>query len=181
MIRLAALLLLVLGACQKRAPEVSATSDAGGRDAGAALSDARENEAAIRDPDAGAKDAAADRESGAATEDAAPNRGGADAGAVASETGSAALPRWIVKDNKIRCIKAPCMSLDAMPVGSSDPTEKISDVDLSALALSNTEEQAVMAEVYGRRGLEVEGEIVEARAKTGRGTARVLKVMRVLP
>jgi hypothetical protein len=88
---------------------------------------------------------------------------------------------WMVKDNRLRCIQAPCMSLDAMPVSSSDPTEKISDVDLSALGLSNDEQQAVMAELYGKRGLQLEGEIVEEPSKTGRGgMARVLKVSRLI-
>lgn len=107
-----------------------------------------------------------------------------DAGAPveAVDAGSpAAAPRWFVKDNKVRCIQAPCMSLDAMPVGSSDPTEKISDVDFSALGLSAEQQQALMAQVYGKRGLEVEGEIAEEPSKTGRGgMARVLRVSRVV-
>lgn len=110
-----------------------------------------------------------------------------DAGSVAPvvvDSGTAAVgsgPVWMVKDNKVRCIQAPCMSLDAMPVDSSDPTEKISDVDLSALGLSNDAQQALMAEVYGKRGVQLAGEIVEQPLKTGRGgMARVLKVTRVV-
>lgn len=106
----------------------------------------------------------------------------ADAGLAPDADGTVTAPSaplWMVKDNKTRCIQAPCMSLDAMPVGSSDPTEKISDVDLSALGLSAEEQQAVMAEVYGKRGVQLEGEIVEEPSKSGRGgMARVLKVTR---
>lgn len=101
-----------------------------------------------------------------------------DAGAGAA---TASAPVWRVKDNKVRCIQAPCMSLDAMPVSSSDPTVKISDVDLSALGLSAKEQQALMSQLYGKRGLQVAGEIVEETPKSGRGgMARVLKVDRVV-
>jgi hypothetical protein len=76
-------------------------------------------------------------------------------------------PLWRVKDNKVRCVRAPCPTLDALPVNSSEATAQVVEVDLSALGLSPKDEQRLLSLVYGE-GLRVRGRVEERVDKRGR-------------
>jgi len=67
-------------------------------------------------------------------------------------------PLWRVKDNKVRCVRAPCPTLDALPVDSSAEKVQVAELDLSPLGLSPRDTQRLMAEVYAK-GLLVRGQV----------------------
>lgn len=84
-----------------------------------------------------------------------------------SDAGEPGDPLWRVKDNKVRCVRAPCPTLDAIPVSSSDATTQVVEVDLSGLGLTPKAQQALLSRVYGE-GLRVRGRIEERADKRGR-------------
>lgn len=100
---------------------------------------------------------------------AAPEPTAAPATATASpETGGGRpAPLWRVKDNKVRCVRAPCNTLDALPVDSSGETVQVAEVDLSPLGLSPKDTQRLMAELYGK-GLLVRGTVETRTDPRGR-------------
>lgn len=87
--------------------------------------------------------------------------------------GTPADALWRVKDNKVRCVRAPCPTLDAIPVSSSDATTQVVEVDLSGLGLSPKDEQQLLSRVYGE-GLRVRGRVEERADPRGR-PCKVLK------
>ena len=118
----------------------------------------------------------------------APVAGGGEAPAAAPEVlpasgvedaGVQQDPTWRVKDNKVRCVRAPCPTLDAIPVNSSDATAQVVEVELSGLGLSPKEEQQLLSRVYGD-GLRVKGR-VEERADTRGRPYKVLKATGLAP
>jgi hypothetical protein len=72
-----------------------------------------------------------------------------------------------VKDNKVRCVRAPCPTLDAIPVSSSDATAQVVEVDLSGLGLSPKDTEKLLSRVYGE-GLRVRGRVEERLDPRGR-------------
>jgi hypothetical protein len=79
----------------------------------------------------------------------------------------APAPLWRVKDNAVRCVRAPCPTLDVLPVDSSAESARVAEVDLSALGLSPKETQRLLAAVYDK-GLLVRGRVetrTDARGK----------------
>lgn len=90
---------------------------------------------------------------------------------------------YVVQDSGMRCIAAPCPSLVARPAEGPPDAEgiPITDLDLSALGLSDEQKERVMANAQkGGPGLKVEASVV-TRAKAGpAGAATVLRVNRVL-
>ncbi|MBM4380808.1 MAG: hypothetical protein FJ086_16135 [Deltaproteobacteria bacterium] len=67
-------------------------------------------------------------------------------------------PLWRVKDNKVRCVRAPCNTLDAVPVDSSAEKVQVAEVDLSPLGLSPKDTERLMAELHGK-GLLIRGTV----------------------
>lgn len=157
-----AVIALALSACQRH------TNEGAERDAGGTAKTVHEV-TAVQPEDAGAMAVAED----AGAENAA------DAGQAMGETAKPEARVYLVRDNKMRCIAAPCMNLDVLPVNSSEPTQKASDLDLSALNLSPDGTAAVMAAVHGKTGIRVEGEVVDGpRGKAG--VSRVVRVTRLV-
>ncbi|MFL5321017.1 MAG: DUF6748 domain-containing protein [Myxococcaceae bacterium] len=192
-----AVLLFAVG-CQRHTDEAAARDDAGGpavesshvhtatpvEDAGVVLSarnqgammapgaDAGEGHPMVPHGDAGA-------EAGNPGSGLVPPAGksGGDAGMGSAETAQKAH-LYVVRDSKLRCIVAPCMSLEVMPVDSSEPTQKVSDLDFTAAKISDDERAAAMARVNSKAGLKVAGTVVDGPKGRG-GVARVMKVEQV--
>jgi hypothetical protein len=67
-------------------------------------------------------------------------------------------PLWRVRDNGVRCVRAPCPTLDALPVDSAADSVRVVEVDLSALGLSPKDTQRLVAMVH-EAGLLVRGQV----------------------
>ncbi len=142
---------LAAAGCQGRAQEASA------RDASAAPVAA--SVPAVEPPPPAAEPAPV-------VPDVAPAEAVAASAPVGVEAG-APDPLWRVKDNKVRCVRAPCPTLDAIPVSSSDASAQVVEVDLSGLGLSDKEAQQLLSRVYGE-GLRVRGRVEGRADKRGR-------------
>lgn len=82
-------------------------------------------------------------------------------------------PLWRVRDNGVRCVRAPCPTLDVLPVDSSAESVRVAELDLSALGLSPKDSQRLMAAVY-EKGLLVRG-LVESRTDARGNPYQVLR------
>ncbi|WNG13499.1 DUF6748 domain-containing protein [Cystobacter fuscus] len=88
---------------------------------------------------------------------------------------------YIVKDSGVRCIAAPCPSLVARP--ADDPKSEglsITDLDLSALGLTDEQRERLMEKVHQGAGLKVEASVGNVPHAGPAGTATVLRVTRVV-
>ncbi len=90
---------------------------------------------------------------------------------------------YVLRDNGMRCIAAPCFSTDVTPVaaaGAADvQPETVSGVDLSALNVSPATRDSLMARIATADGLTAAGRI-EAESSAGpAGRGRVFRVTRV--
>jgi hypothetical protein len=85
---------------------------------------------------------------------------------------AASEPLYRVRDNGIRCIAAPCFSMDAHLVNTSETTA-ISDVDLSR-ANATPEQRAAAMEALASGSLLVEGTIQAQPGAGPAGDGRVL-------
>lgn len=77
-------------------------------------------------------------------------------------------PRYLLRDNGVRCVRAPCFSIDVIPLGAAGQKEVLSDVDFSALDLASDEEANLQAALQSPEGLTVEGRIEPSRDPEGR-------------
>ncbi|OJH41551.1 DUF6748 domain-containing protein [Cystobacter ferrugineus] len=88
---------------------------------------------------------------------------------------------YIVKDSGVRCMAAPCPSLVARP--ADDPKAeglRITDLDLSALGLTDEQKGRLMEKVHQEAGIKVEASVGNVPHAGPAGTATVLRVNRVL-
>ncbi|ATB34913.1 lipoprotein [Cystobacter fuscus] len=88
---------------------------------------------------------------------------------------------YIVKDSGVRCMAAPCPSLVARP--ADDPKAeglRITDLDLSALGLTDEQQGRLMEKVHQGAGLKVEASVGNVPHAGPAGTATVLRVNRVV-
>lgn len=88
---------------------------------------------------------------------------------------------YIVKDSGVRCMAAPCPSLVAQP--ADDPKAeglRITDLDLSALGLTDEQQGRLMEKVHQGAGLKVEASVGNVPQAGPAGTATVLRVNRVV-
>ena len=87
---------------------------------------------------------------------------------------------YVVRDSGVRCMAAPCPSLIAEPVGRAGESLRITDVDLSALSLSQEQKEHLMNQVHGGPGVRVEATVNTAPSAGPAGDGTVLRVNRVL-
>ncbi|EPX64450.1 putative lipoprotein [Cystobacter fuscus DSM 2262] len=88
---------------------------------------------------------------------------------------------YIVKDSGVRCMAAPCPSLVARP--ADDPKAeglRITDLDLSALGLTDEQQGRLMEKVHQGAGLKVEASVSNVPHAGPAGAATVLRVNRVV-
>jgi hypothetical protein len=84
-------------------------------------------------------------------------------------------PRYVLRDNGVRCIRAPCFNIEVISRSAGGGKEVVSEVDFSALNLSSEEQAELSTALQTPEGLTVEGSI-----ERGRDEGRVFRVSRVV-
>lgn len=103
-------------------------------------------------------------------------------GGTAAKGDAASTPTvYFVRDSGIRCIAPPCPSyLASRPDRPDEDALKVTDVDLSALGLTDENRNNLMAATHGPVGLKVEATVQTVPHAGPGGAATILRVSKVV-
>ena len=158
----AALALGLLTGCSRNTSE-SRSAESGGTPS-AQMEAPRDNNQPVQDP--------------AMAKPPAEGSSGGTAAAAPAERGPAV---FFVRDSGVRCMAAPCPSFIATRADKPDPEGlQVTDVDLSALNVSEEKRVALLEAVHMHPGIKVEATVDTVPNAGPAGAATVLRVTRVV-